>query len=68
MGIVVITMMEKHPRTGQKVLVASHGIEEGTGRAVTFPGDHPAALGAEWDEGRGEWIIPDPKESTGPRC
>lgn len=64
MPILVITTMEPNPKTGRMELVASHGVDLDTDRAVVLSCDHPQALGARVDPEMGEWVIPDPAPSV----
>ena len=56
--IIVIASMETNERTGQKEMVASHGIDERTGERHVLPPEHPTKLGARFCAQRGEWLLP----------
>jgi hypothetical protein len=45
-----------HP-TGEKEFLASHGIDEDTGKFVIVSQDHPNNLGAKFDNVIGEFVI-----------
>ena len=55
--IVVITITEKNTETGQTELLASHGVEETTGRQVVLPAEHPKELGAHYSDELQSWVI-----------
>ncbi len=39
--------------------VASHGVDEDTGKGVIVSNDRPTKLGAKRDPNTGEWVIED---------
>jgi hypothetical protein len=55
--IIVITTNEVNARTGKMQLIASHGIDERTGRAVILPWEPPDSLGAVYNQEIGEYVI-----------
>lgn len=60
-------VIERGRPTGRKEFVASHGIDESTGRNVVLPSEHPSSLGAKWDDQLQHWVIPadpQPKHSN----
>lgn len=61
MIIVITGMFPVYDRngigTGEKEFTASHGIDYDTGQTVILPCEHPAKLGAEYDDKLGEWIL-----------
>jgi hypothetical protein len=58
MSITLITMYEKNRSTGKDELIVSHGLDEEM-RVVILPTEHPASLGAVFDEEMREWILPE---------
>jgi hypothetical protein len=58
MTITLITMYEKNRSTGKDELIVSHGLDEEM-RVVILPTEHPASLGAVFDEEMREWILPE---------
>lgn len=55
--LIVITHTVRDERLGRNVLVASHGIDECTGHAVTLPCVPPEELGAAFDPELGEYTL-----------
>lgn len=43
--------------TGEKEFLASHGVDEESGKNVIITPDHPSNLGAKFDNTIGEYII-----------
>ena len=43
--------------TGRTEFVASHGVDEATGREVVLQCVHPHQLGAVFDAGIQEWVL-----------
>lgn len=64
--IIVITAKERNKRTGVEEIIASHGVDEQTGRTVILPQDRPENLGACFDATIGEYVIPDAATPKGP--
>lgn len=58
--IIIVTTLEKDA-AGRPRLVASHGVDETTGRSVVLSNDHPCTLGAVFDNDLCEWVIRDPE-------
>ncbi|GAB0154423.1 hypothetical protein [Marinobacterium sp. BA1] len=58
MPITLITMYEKNPKTGKDELIVSHGLDDFM-RVVILPTEHPASLGAVFDDDIREWILPE---------
>lgn len=56
--IIVVTCFETSGYNKAKKLVASHGVDEDSGKSVCLPGEHPSLLGASFDPEIGEWVIP----------
>lgn len=55
--IIVVTTTEKNENTGQMELLASHGVEELTGRKVVLPAEHPKEIGAHYSDELQSWVI-----------
>jgi len=55
--IIVVTTTEKNEKTGQMELLASHGVEESTGRQVVLPAEHPKDIGAHYSDELQSWVI-----------
>ena len=64
--IIVITAKERNKRTGVEEIIASHGVDERTGRTVILPQERPEQLGARFDDEIGEYVLPDEPAATGP--
>ena len=57
MMIIVVTTTEKNEKTGQMELLASHGVEELTGRQLVLPAEHPKEIGAHYSDELQSWVI-----------
>lgn len=55
--IIVVTTTEKNEKTGQMELLASHGVEELTGRQLVLPAEHPKEIGAHYSDELQSWLI-----------
>ncbi|WP_312077179.1 hypothetical protein [Leclercia sp.] len=55
--IIVVTTTENNEKTGQMELIASHGVEESTGRQVVLPAEHPKDIGAHYSDDLQSWVI-----------
>lgn len=58
--VMIITTLEDDKKTGRKRLVSSNGVRMDTGNNVTLPCEHPADLGAVYDESLREWMLSAP--------
>lgn len=57
--IIVVPYEIIDEKTGFKIIVASHGYNTDTGRNVILPPEPMEKLGAVFNQGLGEWIMPD---------
>lgn len=57
--IIVITCFINENDPWKRKLVASHGVDEDTGRSVCLPSESPSSLGATFDPEVGEWVLPE---------
>lgn len=57
--IVVIAFRERDPKTGHVQTLVSHGVDDETGQSVTLPAISPEALGAVWNPGVMEYVLPE---------
>ncbi|MDU1652688.1 hypothetical protein [Leclercia adecarboxylata] len=55
--IIVVTTTEKNEKTGHMELLASHGVEELTGRQLVLPAEHPKEIGAHYSDELQSWVI-----------
>ena len=55
--ILVITHREIDKRTGREVVLVSHGVDMDTGRNVVMSQETPRAIGAEWSNDIGGYIL-----------
>ncbi|WP_336658050.1 hypothetical protein [Leclercia adecarboxylata] len=55
--IIVVTTTEKNEKTGLMELLASHGVEEESGRQVVLPAEHPKEIGAHYSDELQSWVI-----------
>ncbi|MED5690918.1 hypothetical protein, partial [Enterobacter hormaechei] len=55
--VIVVTTSERDEATGQNRLIASHGVEEETGKKVILPPEHPSDIGAQFNTDLQSWVI-----------
>lgn len=55
--ILVITVTEKNPKTGESKIIVSHGVDINTGKMVILPCEHPRDIGAVFSPEYNEFVL-----------
>tara|TARA_Y100000815_G_C13030067_1_gene382798 strand:- start:19 stop:237 length:219 start_codon:yes stop_codon:yes gene_type:complete len=65
--IAFTTFRQRDPRTGRMEDIVDRAFNLATERPVVMPAETPQALGAQWDDNMGLWLLDDDRPAIGAR-